>query len=388
MHAIRYCLHGLVVLIRKRPGPHLICLAVCSIVFAAIPLLFSNTLMVWSESYWANRVAKVSFRSDVSASALYDRLAENPRVNGFLLNIDIQQQGDPEKNTIMLNAVRGIIYERNKGNNALLGDADKTDRDVFLLRQMDIPEKYRFRMDEMVTFIDGTPYRFAHLCGSIGANYGHTPSLGNGLVITYQDDSGEEQLFESKYSWGTLVAIPAATAAKHDYPVSALEISFADLGAASVYHEIMAPFQSQIESEYLPWSDQPLMPSLDESTPETSWNIISELICLLNLMVLLLLWLGSFHKALCIWLREGALSWHCHLSLFIIGILMVILSMLLGFGIYALLLPLGIRAGLLTALPLNLVSLLCVVYLIVAVIYLAIYCRRCVRTAQKGGYTE
>jgi len=383
MRSVRYCLHGLFVLIKARFPFHLVCLLICSAVFAAIPSLFSNAMVVWEDNAWNNRVAKVTFREDVSAHELYQQLSNDPRINGFLMNLDIQQQGN-ESNVVSVNAVHGVIYERNRGDNKLIGEYDDSDDDLYFLRSMDVPHAYLQRMDEMTVLIQDQPYTSGGLCKAIGANYGDLPSLGKGLSVSYMGPDSKPQLFECKYFWGTLVVIPAGTAAKHDYPVSALEISFTELIAADIYHEVMAPFQDKIRRAYLPWSEEPLKPSFDQLPQDSALNLLSEFICLLNIMVLLLLWLGSFQGALRVWLHQGASRFACGLALFLVGLLMVVLSMALGYGIYALLLPLGMQWGIFAELPLNILSLTGFIFVTVALICLMIYCGRCVRTAGKG----
>lgn len=387
VRTVHYCLHGLLTLIRRRPAFHLCCLLISAVVFAATPFLFSSAMQTWSDEMWEQRVAKVTFCENVSARELYERLANHPQVNGYLMNLDVQQQGN-EHNTVTLNAVSGVLYEQNQGSNALLGSADTSDEDIFLLRSIDVPNQFILQMDEMTVLIDGQPFESAGLSKAIGANYANLPSNGQGMTVVYNDEDGSPALFQSELSWGSVVLIPSATAARHDFPVSALEISFVSLDANEAYQSIIAPYRAHLATEQLPWSTAPLTPSFHQLPINSIWNLLSEVMCLLSVMVLLLLWLSTFGGAVRVFLLEGAGTGRCGFALFLLGLMMLLLSMVLGYGFYLLLLPLGERLGIMTWLPLNVLSLIGVIFIGISLCFLVFYCRRCVRIAARKGACE
>ncbi|MGI6653044.1 MAG: hypothetical protein ACOX55_02915 [Christensenellales bacterium] len=359
-----------------------LCLVGCVVGMMCVFLFFSVLRRIYVDDAFGwgpARTTTICFAQCMPAADVVALLEKQQGINGYILYMDVAAH-PLSGEQLFLHGVRGAVAEVCTPATALAGTLEGNDADLFMLRSAShVPQAFLLAADDMVIQINDDNFACAGVQNGTW-ELSWSPMVPSPMAVSIQR-AGSNRVFDESEWLNHGVIITAACAARHNYPVSALRITFWSPDARGAFLTLLGHFGDNVAQYHMPWGDGILLPTLEEMPMGMWFKILPVLIAVGTMMTLVLHWLGTFRFVLRIWRQQGASYGVCRNGLFQVGMGMALLACPLGWVLYRLVLLWGEQKGLMYPLPTSVTALIVVLYVLVCGVCIGVHSIRSARVS-------
>ena len=215
--------------------------------FSVLRRIYVDDAFGWGPA----RTTTICFAQCMPAADVVALLEKQQGINGYILYMDVAAH-PLSGEQLFLHGVRGAVAEVCTPATALAGTLEGNDTDLFMLRSAShVPQAFLLAADDMVIQINDDNFACAGVQNGTW-ELSWSPMVPSPMAVSIQR-AGSNRVFDESEWLNHGVIITAACAARHNYPVSALRITFWNPDAKGAFLTLLGHFGDNVAQYHMPW---------------------------------------------------------------------------------------------------------------------------------------